>query len=310
MNDKQPRAQLIDMLRRLPAQLEYLVGALAPDELSAPGGPGEWTAAQVIHHLADSHANGYLRCRRIVVENAPELQLYSQAQWGALPDAHDADVSASLAMLHGLHARWAVFWESLPENAWQRTGIHPTQGSLTLADLLAVYAGHGETHIDQIRRGVVARYAGPGTPPPATHAELLARFDREWARLRGLAARLSLADLEIRGDGGWSPKDHLAHVTTWERYLAVTEIGGRPVVDALGFAFEEAGRKLSIDEINARIFAANAAKSSAQVLAEFDTVHADARAAVAGINFAAWSGPTHEWYDHYLEHWRLLPIAA
>jgi hypothetical protein len=213
-------------------------------------------------------------------------------------------VSASVQILHGLHARWTVFWETLPADAWQRIGIHPTQGPLTLEQLLGVYTGHGDAHIDQIRRGVAARYGEASASRPPTHAELLHRFDREWARLHGLVERLTPTEFVARGEdrddgggkgcgGGWSPKDHVAHITSWERYLARTEIGGQPVVESLGFALETAGARLTIEEINGRIYAANMGKTSAQVLAEFDTVHAEARAAVTGIDYAAWTGPVH-----------------
>ncbi len=55
-------------------------------------------------------------------------------------------------ILKGLHERWSTLLEALPEPAWQRSGLHPETGVVTLDDLLVTYADHGENHIQQIGR--------------------------------------------------------------------------------------------------------------------------------------------------------------
>lgn len=150
------RAALIDSIRRLPAELAALVAPLSPEQLTTPYMAGEWTVAQNVHHLLDSHMNSYVRCKLILTEGRPTLRPYDQDAWAALPDASAADLIDSLAALGGLHARWARFWESLPEAAWARPGFHPENGEVTLEGLLASYAAHGEGHLDQIRRTLAA----------------------------------------------------------------------------------------------------------------------------------------------------------
>jgi hypothetical protein len=59
-------------------------------------------------------------------------------------------------LLSTLHARWVVFWENLPENAWSRIGIHPENGAMSLERIVRGYAEHGEAHIDQITRTLAA----------------------------------------------------------------------------------------------------------------------------------------------------------
>jgi hypothetical protein len=319
MSVTQERAAMIDKIRRLPEQIEYLVGVLSPQELAGKFIAGEWSAAQNIHHLVDSHMNSYVRCRLIMTEEEPALKPYDQERWAALPDAEDADVSASVQILRGMHTRWVRFWETLPEVAWQRAGIHEVNGPMTLEGILRLYAGHGEAHIEQIRRTVAAQYA----EPPTSLDELLARVDREWGRLNGLIRRMTPAQLETGGDDGWSPKDHLAHVTAWEHYLIGTVIGGRPAHETFGIT-EEQFEAWDIDQQNDHLVQASANKSLAQVMAEFHSVHEQARAAVAGIDFADWAARTREWegqqspilnwiagnsYDHYLEHWQWLPVV-
>ena len=151
------RQALIDQIRLLPSQLAALVAPLTPAQLTTPFLAGEWTVAQNVHHVADSHMNSYVRCKLIATEERPALRAYDQDRWAELPDASEADVSASLALLASLHARWVRFWEQLPDDAWQRAGMHPENGEMTLDHILQTYADHGRAHIDQIQRTLAAQ---------------------------------------------------------------------------------------------------------------------------------------------------------
>ena len=150
------RQARIDRIRRLPGQIETLVSTLTPKQLTTPYLSGEWTVAQNVHHLADSHMNSYIRCKLIASEDHPPLKPYDQDRWAQFPDSCDADLTASLALLRSLHQRWVLFWESLPDEAWARTGVHPESGAVSLDDQLELYADHGEAHIDQIQRTLAA----------------------------------------------------------------------------------------------------------------------------------------------------------
>lgn len=152
----QERQGYIEKICRLPAQIEELVNGLSVTQLTTHFLAGEWTVAQNVHHLADSHMNSYIRCKLILTEEHPTLKPYDQDAWAKLPDAHLADLSTSLSLLRQLHARWVIFWETLPADAWSRTGFHPENGTVTLDDQLRAYAAHGEAHIDQITRTLAA----------------------------------------------------------------------------------------------------------------------------------------------------------
>lgn len=121
----QQRQSYIDQIRALPEQLTALVHDLSEEQLTTPYLTGEWTVAQNVHHLADSHMNSYIRCKLIATEDNPPLKPYDQDQWATFADATAADVSVSLQLLSSLHTRWVMFWEGLSEEAWQRTGHHP-----------------------------------------------------------------------------------------------------------------------------------------------------------------------------------------
>lgn len=151
------RAVLIAKIAVLPQQLADLVGSLTPEQLVARPLPGEWSVAQIVHHLADSHMNSFIRCKLMLTEDNPTYKPYLQGSWAELPDAAKADISDSLALLRGLHARWLALWQSLSADDWARTGNHPESGRIyTLDDTLRTYGNHGEAHLDQIGRTLAA----------------------------------------------------------------------------------------------------------------------------------------------------------
>jgi hypothetical protein len=150
------RNELIGQIRGLPAEVASLVRDLSPQALTAHFLAGEWSVAQNVHHLVDSHMNSYIRCKLILTEENPLLKPYDQEVWASLPDAASADISYSLAMLTHLHTRWVLFWEAIPDSAWERTGFHPENGPVTLEAQLQYYAAHGHAHLDQMRRTLAA----------------------------------------------------------------------------------------------------------------------------------------------------------
>jgi hypothetical protein len=152
----QERRARIDKIRRLPAQLEALVSPLTPSQLTTPYLAGEWTVAQNVHHLADSHINSYIRMRLMLTEDHPTLKPYDQEVWATLPDAGTPDLQSSLAILRGLHHRWVQLFESLQEDDWARAGLHPEVGEITVEDILRIYSDHCDAHLDQITRTLAA----------------------------------------------------------------------------------------------------------------------------------------------------------
>lgn len=154
----------IEKISKLPEQIEALVHGLSVEQLTTHYLPTEWTVAQNVHHLFDSHVNSYIRCKLIVTEDNPPLKPYDQDRWADLPDAGDADIAVSLALLRGLHSRWVQFWQGLQDGDFARAGVHPDNGPMSLDRILKAYAAHGEAHIDQIQRTLAgANHVHPQT---------------------------------------------------------------------------------------------------------------------------------------------------
>ena len=147
----QPERRLkIAQIKALPKDLAAAVKGLTTEQLLTPYREGGWTIAQVVHHLADSHAHAYLRMKLIATEDRPPLRSYDQDVWAALTDASSAAVAPSLTMLKGLHRRWAEFLRRIPRKDWARVGEHSERGEVSLDRMLEIYSGHGAKHLQQI----------------------------------------------------------------------------------------------------------------------------------------------------------------
>jgi uncharacterized damage-inducible protein DinB len=137
-----------------PANMRAAVAGLSDAQLDAPYRDGGWTVRQVVHHVVDSHLRSYLRFKLAITCDHPRIATYDEAVWAALPDASDAPVEMSLAILDAFHPRWVRFLRDLSDRQFERTMDHPEIGDITVDVLLEIYGWHcphHEAHITRLR---------------------------------------------------------------------------------------------------------------------------------------------------------------
>jgi DinB family protein len=139
----------IGEIEHAPARLRQAVSGLSDAQLDTTY--KNWTIRQIVHHLADSHLNAYIRTRLALTEDRPTIKPYDESRWAALPDAQRAAVEPSLQLFEGLHARWTHLLRSLRGEAFDRAFYHPeTREVVPLWRMPALYAWHGRHHTVQI----------------------------------------------------------------------------------------------------------------------------------------------------------------
>ena len=110
-----------------------------------------WTIRQIVHHIADSHLNSYVRFKWTLTEDCPTIKAYDEGRWSDLRESRSGSVAPSLLLVEGLHARWCQLLEGLTPAQYDRTFVHPESGeTVALKAALAYYAWHGKHHIGQI----------------------------------------------------------------------------------------------------------------------------------------------------------------
>jgi uncharacterized damage-inducible protein DinB len=143
------RSGAIATLAELPEELRNAVDGLSFAQLSTPYREGGWTVRQVVHHVADSHMNAFVRIRLALTEDWPTVKPYDEAAWAKLHDSA-APVEWSLELIESLHARWVMLLQSLTEEQWQRGFKHPEDGRVTVEHAALVYAWHSRHHVAHI----------------------------------------------------------------------------------------------------------------------------------------------------------------
>ncbi|MEY3542036.1 MAG: hypothetical protein RLZZ204_848 [Bacteroidota bacterium] len=145
-SQEEKEARLADILF-LPRMLEYAVLNLNDDQIQTPYRDGGWTVNQVIHHVADSHMNAFIRFKLGLTEDNPTIKPYIQSAWGETADVTAVPVNLSITLLHALHHRWYELLKTISDEQWERTIYHPEQErKITLWELLLIYAWHGKHH--------------------------------------------------------------------------------------------------------------------------------------------------------------------
>jgi hypothetical protein len=144
------RAANMRTLALLPERLRAATGGLTDAQLDTPYREGGWTMRQVVHHVADSHANAYIRWKLALTEDWPTIKPYDEAAWAELQDSRWAPIEGSLALIEALHGRWVALMETLTEEEFHRGYTHPERGRQNLASALAMYDWHSRHHTAHI----------------------------------------------------------------------------------------------------------------------------------------------------------------
>ena len=142
----------IEAIAETPTRLREAVRGLDDGQLDTPYRPGGWTVRQLVHHLADSHINAYVRLRLALTEEDPTVRPYDEQRWAELDDARTAPVEISLTLLDVLHDRWVRLLRSLPAEATSRPLRHAEHGALNVGYLVQMYGWHGRHHVEHVLR--------------------------------------------------------------------------------------------------------------------------------------------------------------
>jgi len=165
--DHEMRQALIHQYCEGPGVVSAALAGATDEELDARPAPNEWSAREVVHHLADSEATSYIRLRKLLAEDDPVIYGYDEAEF-ARRLHYDRPIAASLAVLKSVRASTTELLRSLDDDDWARSGTHTESGPYSVETWLAIYAAHAHDHAVQISRARAA--ATPKVEAPASSA--------------------------------------------------------------------------------------------------------------------------------------------
>ena len=141
----------IEEIEELPEKLREAVTGLTENQLDLSYREGGWALRQVVHHVADSHMNSFIRFKLALTEELPTIKPYFEDRWAELSDSKYVDAQLSLSLLDGLHKRWTILLRSMEESDFLKQFYHPESKQTVHLDYnLGLYAWHGKHHTAQI----------------------------------------------------------------------------------------------------------------------------------------------------------------
>jgi hypothetical protein len=144
--------ELLQDIQFLPGLVEMAIENLDANQLNTPYRPDGWNVREVVHHLADSHMNGYIRSKLAITENNPTIKPYLENEWVKQPDVTNVPINISITLLYALHTRWHNALLNTPDDFFTTKKVfHPESNKeMTLWYLLGLYAWHGKHHVAHI----------------------------------------------------------------------------------------------------------------------------------------------------------------
>lgn len=153
--------QLLDwiaILEAFPERLHDLVQGLSTEQLETPYREEGWTIRQVVHHVADSHHNSYIRFKWALTEESPLIKAYDEALWAELHDSKEAPISLSLQALATTHAKLVYLLKGMKPADFERSFIHPESNKeVKLSENLGIYAWHSRHHYAHIEQLLIRK---------------------------------------------------------------------------------------------------------------------------------------------------------
>lgn len=139
-------------IKFLPLQIENAILNMDEQQLKTPYREGGWTIHQLVHHVADSHMNAYIRFKLGLTEDNPTIKPYDEKLWAEMHDVHKLPVNISITILHAVHARLYEALKYVKDDEWNnKTIFHPEhKKTMRLWFLLGLYAWHGRHHTAHI----------------------------------------------------------------------------------------------------------------------------------------------------------------
>jgi hypothetical protein len=150
------RREKLDSFGRAPALLSAALKQFPKKMWLFKSSPERWSIHEVILHLADSEATGYIRCRRLIAEPGSAVLTFDPALWaGSLGYFHQSSKEA-MELIRRLRRMTHQLLKALPESVWFHSVEDPRRGRVSLEQFLEIQERHIPHHIEEMKENYVA----------------------------------------------------------------------------------------------------------------------------------------------------------
>jgi hypothetical protein len=151
--DQREKDRLLCNLRSLPNELDDLLNELDEETLRWRPIPNKWSIKEIMCHLRDMEREAYLaRYQRILGEDQPRMQNIDQDKLAYERDYINQDARQALDEFKSLRSETVKTLDSVPPEAWSRSGVHEVDGPLSIEQLVhRQIKGNDMNHLVQMK---------------------------------------------------------------------------------------------------------------------------------------------------------------
>jgi hypothetical protein len=152
---KQTREQRIARLTRTAEELAAAIKGQTDAILSRRPDAKNWAAKEVVCHLRDTEEAFGARFEQILsMDTDPRLPGPSADRWAEERQYLRNDTAEALAAFRKRREETLAIFARLTPPQWDRGGMHPARGRITIDAFLTLMAWHDDNHLDQLTRAL------------------------------------------------------------------------------------------------------------------------------------------------------------
>jgi uncharacterized damage-inducible protein DinB len=121
-----------------------------PDERS-------WSAKETLCHVRDTEESFMLRFQTIMEMDEPRFLPADPDRWAIERQYQRNDTAEALAAFRVRRDETLKYLRGLRPEYWDRGGVHPTRGRMTIRDFVGLMAWHDDNHLDQLKRALAGK---------------------------------------------------------------------------------------------------------------------------------------------------------
>ncbi len=144
------RKQKIESFGAAYARIRKVLRPMSVEALHYKPDSSSWSTHEIIIHLADAEANGYVRFRRFIAEPGSKVMGYDQDYWADRLDYSGQNMDEALILFKTLRSMTYPLLKKISEEQWFATVEHSERGIMTLEDWLEACDNHVKAHLLQI----------------------------------------------------------------------------------------------------------------------------------------------------------------
>lgn len=144
---------LLEAFHKGPERIKEIISGLTEQDFKDKPISGKWSIGEIIIHLTDSEIVGACRLRQALCNHPDDMPSYSQDIWAEKMNYQNqsiGNIHESIELFSLLRSTTFQLYNNCTKKDWEKIGIHPERGAMTIRELLELYADHSERHIEQI----------------------------------------------------------------------------------------------------------------------------------------------------------------